>query len=271
MANLKYINHLNETIEFYSENYFVDSYKLRDYSWNYDTDFNKIKNFNRLGVTSKKLTVSVLASSAQTAISLYNSLFETFEADVLAQSPGKFYIGDYYFTGFVSDSTKSSYSSAQNLLTLELNIISDTNIWTRETSYSFSKDQTISGHGYVYGYPYNYASGANKNILNDSLADSNFKLTIYGAASNPEVYFGDHLYSIETDLETNEYLEIDSKSKTIYKVQSDGTRVNALNSRDRDNYIFQKIPTGTVSVSWNNNFGFDITLFDERSEPKWSA
>lgn len=270
MPDLKYVNHLNETIEFYSENYFVDSYKIRDYAWNYDKDFNKIKNFNRIGVGSKKLTVSVLASSTQAAFTLYNSLFETFEIDVLAQSPGKFYIGDYYFTGFVSESAKSSYSSSQNLLTLDLTIISDTNIWTRETSYSFLKDQLISGHGYVYGYPYNYASSANKSFSNDSLADSNFKLTIYGAASSPSVYLGGHLYSIETDIESNEYLVIDSKNKTAQKVQADGTRVSVLAYRDRDNYIFQKIPTDLVSVSWNNNFGFDITIFDERSEPKWS-
>ena len=271
MPNLKYVNHLNNTIEFYSENYFVDSYKLRDYTWNYDTDFNKIKNFNRRGVTSKKLTVSILAKDSQTAASLYNSLFEIFEIDILSKNPGKFYVDNYYFTGFVSESVKSNYSSAQNLLTLELNIISDTNTWIKETTYSFSKNQPISGHGYVYGYPYNYASSANKSFLNDTLYEGDFKLTIYGGTSNPAVSLGDHLYSVETVIESNEYLEIDSKNKTVQKILANGTRISVLEFRDRDNYIFKKVPTGTVSASWNNSFGFDITIFDERSEPKWSA
>ena len=271
MANLKYTNHLNQSIEFFGTNYFVNSYKMRDYAWKYDTDFNKLKKFNRVGINSRKLTISVLANNSQTALDLYNSLYETFELDVLAQSPGKFYIGDYYFVGFVSESAKTDFSSAQNLLTLELTIVSDTNAWVKETTYNFSKNQLISGHGYVYGYPYNYASGTTKNLINESLYDSNFKITIYGGASDPAVYLGGHLYSVETDIEPNECMIIDSKNKTVQKIQADGTAVSVLECRDRDNYIFQKIPSGTVTVNWDNNFGFDVTIFDERSEPKWAV
>ena len=149
-------------------------------------------------------------------------------------------------------------------------MISDTNTWVREDPHSFSKDQQISGHGYVYGYPYRYASGSVKTSSNDSLISSNFKLIIYGPATDPSLYVGNHLYSVETEIEPGEYLEIDSREKIVDLVQADGTRISKINSRNRDSYIFQKIPAGNVSASWNNSFGFDLIIYDERSEPKWT-
>ena len=34
--------------------------------------------------------------------------------------------------------------------------------------------------------------------------------------------------------------------------------------------LFKKIPNENNVVSWNTSFGFDVTLFQERSEPKWT-
>jgi alginate O-acetyltransferase complex protein AlgI len=34
--------------------------------------------------------------------------------------------------------------------------------------------------------------------------------------------------------------------------------------------VFEKIPSGNNIVVWDGNWGFDITLFEERSEPKWT-
>ena len=271
MEKFKYINHLNQVVEFGSTKLLSNYNDLRNYEWHYDTDFNKINNFNKDGIFQKKLPVILVGDNPQDAALLRNTLFETFEIDVLKQTPGKIQIGEYFYTCYVVSSIKGDYSSANNLLKLELNIISDTDVWTKETTYNFSKNQPSSGHGYVYGYPYNYASSANKSFFNDALSDSDFKLTIYGTASNPSIYLGEHLYSVETGIEANEYLEIDSNDKTVQKVLANGTRVSVLEFRNRDNYIFKKVPISTVSVGWNNSFGFDLTIFDERSEPKWSV
>lgn len=269
LPTLKYVNHLGEIIDFNTKNYFTNSYIMRDYVWNYDSDFYKIKNFNTVGVGSKTLSVSIYASSQKEAFELFNFLFEVFEKDVLAQIPGKFYIGDYYFAGYVISSSKKEFLSSQNLLSLDLTVISDTNTWVREVTYSFSKNQLISGHGYVYKYPYRYSSGALKMLFNEALTNSDFNLIIYGSTSNPELYIGGHRYLVDVPIESKEYLEINSREKTLELIQSDGTRTSALKFRNRDSYIFQKIPTGTVSISWNNDFGFDLTIYDERSEPLW--
>ena len=70
---LKYVNHLGETIEFDGKNFFTNSYVMRDYAWNYDNDFNKIKNFNVAGINSKTLAVSMYASSQAAAFEIFNS------------------------------------------------------------------------------------------------------------------------------------------------------------------------------------------------------
>mgnify|MGYP007003682516 CR=1 FL=1 len=35
-------------------------------------------------------------------------------------------------------------------------------------------------------------------------------------------------------------------------------------------YIFERVPAGTCEVSWDNSFGFDLTLYEEEGEPAWS-
>ena len=79
-----------------------------------------------------------------------------------------------------------------------------------------------------------------------------------------------HLYFVETEIEPGGYLEIDSREKIVDLVQAYGTCISKINFRNRDSYIFQKIPVGSVSSSWNNSFGFDLIIYDERSEPKWT-
>ena len=59
-------------------------------------------------------------------------------------------------------------------------------------------------------------------------------------------------------------------SKKIYVTAIDGTITNVFNLRSRDSYIFDKIAPGMSSVTWDGNFGVDITLLEERSEPKWT-
>jgi phage-related protein len=68
----------------------------------------------------------------------------------------------------------------------------------------------------------------------------------------------------------NEYLTIDSSAKKVFLTAQDGTITNMFNNRNRDSYVFEKIPTGQNVVSWNGGFGFDIILLEERSEPKWT-
>lgn len=265
---LKYVNNKGKVIEFDGKKYFTNSLSLRDYNWNYDTEYNKIKNFNKNAPTTKKLNISIKLAENEQSVKNFNSIFEIFEDDVLSKTPGKLYIGDYYFKCFVIASEKQDLYP-QNILNLNLTLVSDTNCWTKETTFSFKIGGVLSGHGYVYGYPYRYASIGLKSFFNDTFSDSDFKLRIFGPAENPTLFIGDNIYKVNYSVNPREYLEIDSFQKIVDLVQTNGTHVSVLNYRDRDHYIFQKIAPGMNYVSWNNSFPFDITVYDERSEPPW--
>jgi len=51
---------------------------------------------------------------------------------------------------------------------------------------------------------------------------------------------------------------------------SDGSTENCFNLRNRDSYIFEKIPAGVLTIASSANFKFDVVLLEERSEPKWA-
>jgi phage-related protein len=120
-------------------------------------------------------------------------------------------------------------------------------------------------------YPIDYFSDmATKPVTNGGFVASNFRLVIYGQCVNPAVSIADHTYQVNCTVGANEYLTIDSSAKKVFLTAQDGTITNMFNNRNRDSYVFEKIPTGQNVVSWNGGFGFDIILLEERSEPKWT-
>lgn len=74
------------------------------------------------------------------------------------------------------------------------------------------------------------------------------------------------LTAIQTIFST---VSIDSIAKTILLTKRDGTVENHFHQRNRESYIFEKIPAGSNIVTWDKTFKFDVVLFEERSEPKW--
>ena len=79
-----------------------------------------------------------------------------------------------------------------------------------------------------------------------------------------------HPYRVETTVYEGERLVIDSKKGTVKKIGRLGEVVDCYNARQKDYSVFQKIPPGLNVFQWSGGFGVDITLFDERSEPKCS-
>ena len=95
---------------------------------------------------------------------------------------------------------------------------------------------------------------------NTGFVASNFRLIINGPCSNPVVYVGEHAYQVHCNVGAGEYLMIDSSGKTIELVSSTGAKTNVFNSRNKDSYIFEKIPVGKNPVSWDGDFNCEIIL-----------
>ena len=271
LEQLKYKNHLNEVFEFGKDGIFVDTNTLHDYEWTVTKKNERISALTRK-ISKRKLPVKIVCASEAAGIAARNRLFEVVERDVLAMKHGQIICGDYYFKCFVTASKKSSYQVSDRLMEASLTLTTDYPYWVKETRLVFSP-AGVSPYGvvpdYPYDYPFEYYSNLqNQPVTNTGFAASDFRLIIYGACVDPTISIAGHTYKVNCSVGANEYLTIDSSTKKIYITGNTGEVTNVFNLRSRESYIFEKIPSGSHTVAWNGEFGFDVILLEERSEPK---
>lgn len=270
----KYVNHLNQSIDFGSGGIFITSSGLRDYEWEYDTDYDEITNFHK-GVKEKKMKIIISASTEEEGIEKRNSLFQLFESDILANQPGKLYQDGYYLNCYIVAMKKAKWYLTKRYVEIEVTVATDKQDWVQEMEFNFLKTEDeavemddLKKYPYEYGYFYmNQISSAS--IVNTSVTESDFVLRVYGAISKPLVKIGSNVYQVDISLNMGERLEIDSRKKTVKLIHSDGYTENVLWSAIKEYYIFEKIAAGTQIIAWDGSFAFDLILIDKRSEPLW--
>lgn len=275
LEQLKYKNHMNEVFEFGKNGIFVDTNDLHDYEWSVTKKGGRISALD-YAVSKRKLPVIIICETEAQGIAARNRLLEVAEKDALAMRHGQIIIGDYYFRCFVTKSQKKNYLTTKRYMTVTLTLTSDFPYWVKETTTAFRKAGEGSGDAgtnldFSYDLPFDYFAGSgNKTLNNTGFVKTNFRMIIYGACTDPAVYVAGHLYQVNCEVGANEYLTIDSVTKKIYLTANDGTVTNVFNLRNRDSYIFEKIPAGQSNVIWDGDFGLDVILLEERSEPKWT-
>lgn len=273
LEKLKYINHINETLELGQGPLFVNENDLRNFAWEVTSKNDKISSF-RKGIVSKTIPVILKCDSMSEGVELRNRIFEVFEKDVLAQQHGKIVIGDYYLKCYVTGSQKSDYLINKGYMQLNLTVQTDYPQWVKETTHVFSanSESTEDFLDYPHDFPHDFKNElVNTEINNTAFVATNFIITIFGSVSNPALYIADHEYSVDVDIEEGDFLTINSIDKTIVLSKNNGSQVNCFNKRNKDSYIFEKIPAGISTItSTNPQIFFNITLLEERSEPKWT-
>lgn len=269
LENIKYVNSIGQEVVFGTDGLYANENELRDYSWNYSSSDNYINSFYR-AIKDKKLPIIIFADTEENGIRKKNSLNEIFDIDVITKKQGKLYIGDYYLECYITESTKSIYLQSKKELHADLKVTS-TGAWIRESTTLFiKKEYEEEGLNFPFNYPLNFSiNGFQNNVLeNDHFADSNFRIVISGYAQNPEIVIGGHLYRVNVIVGEDEQLIIDSRDRTIM-LNRNGIGENHFRDRETEYYIFEKIKAGNQTVIWGE-FNFEITLFNERSEPIWT-
>ena len=273
MKQLKYVNSQNETIDFRAFETQIFEGNFHTYEWKYEgTSQDYGMDIEEYTKDPLELNMIVAARSADRAQQL-NRILEIAEYDIVNKTRGKLYWGDYYIQcNIISATTTPSeeFFGAQR----EMKIVAPRAFWIKEAFRQFfagGSETEEGGLNYPYDYPYNYA-GRSKGAARWStghFAPSEFKLTIYGPCVNPRINIAGHPYQILDTVETGEYATINSRDLTITKNRSNGTVGNIWDKQAKEDSVFQKIPGGTIDIGWNGNFGFDLTLYQERSEPAW--
>lgn len=203
-----------------------------------------------------------------------NVFFEECELDIINTVPGKLYFNDEYLQGFFiereTEGSEEFYGYEQRVV-----FLSPHPFYIKEIKKEFLPE-TGGGAGEFLNYPYKYLYDYSirekgKYIWNTGhYAPSEFDMTIHGPCVDPRILIEGYVYEVFDTLEEEEYIKIDSRNNTVIKYRTNGTTVNLFPYRRMENSIFKPIPGGTVTLNWNGEFGFDITLLTERSELKWN-
>ena len=273
LERFSYTNHVGEVLEFGTHPLFVNENDLRNFEWSVSNKNDKISGFKK-GVVAKTIPIIIKCENDSEGYEVRNRIFEVFEKDVIAQKYGRINIGDYYLKCYATGSSKSSYLISKGLMMLKLKIQTDAPEWVKETTLNFRQDSGGDSEflDFAVGFPFDFKNSlALKEVNNQNFVPSNFRMTIYGRTANPSIYIGGHEYAVNVDVEAGEYLTIDSVEKTVVLTKYNGQKINCFNNRNKDSYIFEKIPSGSSIVTFGQSTqAFDLTLLEERSEPKWT-
>lgn len=272
-----YENHIGERIDLNSENIILQYQEFFNYSWDATIRNRKIKGFKRDSATLP-VTVAVTAETEDEYLQIIEEFYRITEKDILAVAPGKLYINEYYLRCYISGDIKQDAFKGILFQIKNLTLVTDYPFWIKETTCQYLPEPpemvkyTELETGIMFPeFPFDFAPVRGEKILeNPSFADSNFIMTIYGFVESPQVSIAGHPHRVETTVYEGERLVIDSKKGTVKKIGRLGEVVDCYNARQKDYSVFQKIPAGLNVFQWSGGFGIDITLFDERSEPKCS-
>ena len=266
-------NHLGQRFEGLPHRVYLNQNDLRDYSWSFDTINNRISRFY-MGTKNRKIPLVVYCKSGDEAVAVMNRLHELAEADIVAKKPGKIFAGDYYTSGYITASVKSNYLIRRKYCKIELTLTSDDPAWYLEHTHAFfpgTESGFVGGFDYPFDYRHDYALSMNgRKIVCNSVGSSAFRLMIYGEATNPAVVINGHTYTVNGTIAKGETLLIDSLNKTITLTTASGKKINWFDKRGREEYIFEPLPAGQSTITWSGAFGFDLTVVEKRSEPKWT-
>lgn len=277
MYSAKYVTANGEEINLNKQPYFLlADNELHDYEWEYENNGIAITSIKRgRGIKTIPFSIFIYSSSRQSAIQEKNAITSIFEKDVVAQTPGKLYIGNRYLKGYVIASKKSNWIESKRQLTISISFLTDSPIWCEEKTTTYRKSAFANIENdvkdYPYNFPYNYTAIDSPALINNSSTDAGFIIRIYGPVENPSIAINSNNYQVNCSVATGEQLIITSSGaqRSILLKTSDGHYINKFNDRNMAFNNFLKIPIGQNIVSWNYGFDFDITVITERSEPEW--
>jgi len=275
MYNVSYMSSGGVEINLSAPPYLWVETDLLDYLWEYElikssSGFgSSLRNISRTGRTFKMM-LTVYNDNLSSIATVVGYLSEIFEADVLAKTPGKLIVNGSYVKGYFIGSTKS-FKASKLCAQVELAFVTWSPFWITEELHTFEPLSTGSTDGFIFplGFPYGFVSPDVRTLINDHYGPCMAKISFYGPCTDPEINLGPNTYKVFGELLPGERFEIDQVAMTVTKITAGGERLNFLYARNKTKSVFDRIPAGESFVT-ATDFTFDILLYKERSEPKWS-
>lgn len=274
MINVKYVSSSGKQFDFVCDNIKVSSGNFHSYAWRPDvtnkTIGDNVRRFKKEAITYQ--TTITVRGDLETRKSIMNDMTDAFEYDVIHRTPGTIIYGEYYIKAYVISSDTGVSDDSIYWSDRAVEFYCPYPKWIRKTGYMFLSTEMSSHDNKTYPgrYPYRYVNSSGDGyIINPNAIESNAEIVIFGPVVNPQVTIGKNIYMVNIVLEDIEYLTIDTRTKSIIKTMANGDTVNAFHCRRKGSAFFGKIEPGMNRVSWTGKFMFSVSIYDERSEPKW--
>ncbi len=278
LFNVRYIG-LKGEIDFTRPPYFYKAHTFLNYEWKYistnliDGRGSEVERFYKEEKVYDLILHVKGDATEEEYYQLLNDLTDRFEIDVANNRKAKLYCNDYYINCFVFSQEKNEYKKGVQYQEIKFKVLAPYPVWTKEIKHSFypgQGEESGDGKGYDYKYDYMYATtGSSEVLVNHHIADSRAIITIWGYADNPLFKIGDNTYQVLETVEDGERIIINQIDKTVVKIYQNGIKENIFGKRGKEHSVFEPIKPGTNLIFSSGAFGIDITLFEERSEPKW--
>ena len=246
--------------------------------WNWITNGTTLQFGKRISSFSREAamyqTRLIFDGSYTNRKALIENLHQDFELDVRNMTPGRIIWGDYYIDCYI---TESSTAPDKNKIWTDndLTIFAPYPFWIHEVTRQFypqdaPEDERYLDYNFDYAYDYFYGNPGIATWNIDFPFPSEFRMNVYGPVADPRILINGYPYQFFDTLEANEYVVIDSRKNTIVKYLASGQQTNIFDLRNKEESIFEQIPGGNLTMNWSGAFGFDVTIYQERSEPRWT-
>ena len=270
MRIIKYENSKGNSFYLDTNDVWIESCDFHKKSWKANSTAKKIgSKFDYYSLEERSYEVICMIKEKD-KFTILDKIDEVAEYDIMKDTLGTLSIDDWSIQcGIIETETYK-----ENLTTkLSMKIYCPVPLWSRETTRQFKIISGSTGEGglnYPFNYDFNYTSSYIKASITNPLSyEADFRMIFYGPCEDPTVNIGENKYKVGCELEEGEYIVIDTKNSTIKKYDIVGAETNVFSLREPRDF-FNKIESGENIITWDNSFGFDITIIEQKGEPKWS-
>lgn len=284
-----YINNRGERIDLSDYPYIFQEGNLIDWVYSYSTDSLATRDVTygyKMAAKTIPVKVAVLCDYTipleerkEQWKEAVDHLADVVQADVIDGKDGRLYTDTgFYLSCKIIGSEKTDWRMGLPIMFNTLTVLSDKPVWIREETKEFFSQSEVPAPedgflDYEYDYEYDYTSQkiGTSDWYIDHYQPSEFKMTIFGPCVNPRILINGYPYEVFDTLESGEYLVVDSRENSVTKHLANGAVQNVYDLRAKDQSIFEPIPSGYLNISWSGAFGFEVTLYIERGEPRWKT
>lgn len=241
------------------------------HSWDFKAESTELVHGSRIAMFRKQSAkyeiLLIIRGTPVARAAILNALHDDFENDMRRLQAGRIVWGDWYCDCYITASDTNPHPDVEQFTENKISIMIPSGFWMREESRTFAevRPSPTGFLKYKYDYPYDYTppKAMQDTWETEAPFPSEFRMEISGPCVNPRVTINGYPYMVNTSVPSGETLVIDSRSHTV--MMGD---INLFDSRNKAQSVFEKIPEGSLTFAWEG-FSFGLTLFEERSEPKW--